>query len=116
MTRILPASGAELAHFSPRQGRDWYRQASDDARNIHSEGRQQGNRRLGDRRTESRRAGGRRLEDHRVRQSAPTWLSATFGAHLIGQAEGQSPVTPQAAINAYASNGVSAKRRNGGTV
>jgi hypothetical protein len=71
---------------------------------------------MGDRRGDSRRSGGRRTDDHRLRQTSQTWISADFTAHLIGQAEGQTSVQPRAAISAYAQAGITARKRGGSVV
>lgn len=114
MTRILPLSGAGLAHYQsrPNQNRTRWEQAGTAQR---TETRHHGNRRMGDRRSEDRRGMGRRASDRVSHQTASSWITASLSAHLIGQAEGQKP-TLQMATRAYASAGQPVRGKAGGLI
>ncbi len=102
MTRITPASGAEMAHYYRREKRDESRFASDaDHAKANEARRHYGNRRMGDRRTGERRTEGRRSSDRVNRHAADQWCSTQLGAHIIGQWIERAPVPAKKAVSAY---------------
>lgn len=114
MTRILPASGANLAHYFPK--RENHRSGARCERlNDAKETRHFGNRRMGDRRGDGRTGGGRRKSDRMARQAGPGWISASISAHLIGQSLPSAPTASQAQ-QAYTAHTRVPGRRGGGLV
>ena len=114
MTRILPAYGANLAHFTRQPRQDQYGRAKAATEDMTND-RHHGNRRMGDRRQSDRRGQGRRATDRMARAEAPVWLSANFSAHLIGQAY-EAPAKAASAAKAYAHTMKPVQSRKGGLI
>ena len=114
MTRILPLFGAGLAHYQSRPDQKWTR-SEQCGGSKRAETRHFGNRRMGDRRGDERRGTGRRSADRVARPAGASWVAASLSAHLIGQAEGQTP-NAQMAARAYANAGRAVRGKTGGLV
>lgn len=114
MTRIVPAFGANLAHFTRQPRQERFARAEAGAETS-SDYRHHGARRMGDRRQNDRRDQGRRAADRAGRTDAPVWLNAGFSAHLIGQAY-ETPADTRAATEAYSNSLKPVQSRKGGLI
>ncbi|MAI91340.1 hypothetical protein [Ponticaulis sp.] len=115
MTRIIPASGASLAHFSARQRWQQENREQKTEQTSSSQSRHYGNRRMGDRRTDERRTHGRRSADRNSAHTARPWISAELSAHLIGQTS-ETEISRDDALSAYAAVNRPVKTRRGGVI